>query len=87
VGLRPGRTPARLDEETLRGSDGEQIKVIHAYGHGGSGITLGYGVATDLLNKHFACWYEQKRGTRSNSVSAPTDASKLSSWYKFRSKL
>lgn len=42
VGLRPGRKEVRveLDQSTLPG-----IPVVHNYGHGGSGVTIGYGCA------------------------------------------
>jgi D-amino-acid oxidase len=44
VGLRPGRPKVRveLDHELL------PIPVIHNYGHGGSGITIGWGCAQDV---------------------------------------
>jgi len=44
VGLRPGRPEVRLelDHELLR------IPVIHDYGHGGSGITIGWGCAEEV---------------------------------------
>lgn len=44
VGLRPGRPAIRL--ETVRGPEGT---VVHCYGHGGSGITVSWGCADDVL--------------------------------------
>ena len=47
VGLRPARTPLRLEAETR-----EAGLVIHNYGHGGAGVTLSWGCAEavrDLL--------------------------------------
>ncbi|WP_020391475.1 FAD-dependent oxidoreductase [Kribbella catacumbae] len=46
VGLRPGRPEVRLerDDELLPG-----VPVVHNYGHGGSGITLGWGCAADAV--------------------------------------
>lgn len=29
---------------------GKSVRVIHCYGHGGSGITLAYGCAIDVAN-------------------------------------
>ncbi|MEN8584689.1 FAD-dependent oxidoreductase [Burkholderia sp. RS01] len=49
VGLRPGRHLIRLD---LR--DEQERMVIHSYGHGGSGVTVSWGVAyatLDLIGK------------------------------------
>lgn len=43
--LRPGRETVRLDSEILE--DGRTL--IHNYGHGGSGYTIGYGCAHDVL--------------------------------------
>ncbi|GAA5049717.1 NAD(P)/FAD-dependent oxidoreductase [Nocardia callitridis] len=42
VGLRPGRATVRLeiDHDTVDG-----IPVVHNYGHGGSGVTIGHGCA------------------------------------------
>jgi len=48
VGLRPGRTSVRLELETMK-IDGKDLKVIHNYGHGGSGYTLFYGCAQEVL--------------------------------------
>ena len=41
VGLRPGRCSVRLEKESDR--------IIHNYGHGGSGITLFWGCAKDVV--------------------------------------
>lgn len=51
VGLRPGRTPLRLDSE-LVSLEGEEVLVVHCYGHGGSGITLAMGCADDIVCNH-----------------------------------
>ncbi|XP_026749868.2 D-amino-acid oxidase [Galleria mellonella] len=50
VGLRPGRSEIRLEPEVIDGK-----LYIHNYGHGGSGFTLFWGCATnvvDLLEKY-----------------------------------
>lgn len=49
VGLRPGRPQVRLECETLSLPRGKEFKVIHNYGHGGSGVTLSWGCATDVV--------------------------------------
>ena len=43
VGLRPGRPSVRLEEEI----SGER-RVVHCYGHGGSGVTLSWGCAAEV---------------------------------------
>lgn len=45
VGLRPGRRTVRLVEDAPVGAG---VRVVHNYGHGGSGITLGWGCAADV---------------------------------------
>lgn len=45
VGLRPVRPTVRLESEQL--SDGGRL--IHCYGHGGSGVTLSWGCAAEVL--------------------------------------
>src|SRR4051812_40179964 len=45
VGLRPGRPAVRLERETL--PDGRPL--IHDYGHGGSGFTLSWGCAGEVV--------------------------------------
>jgi D-amino-acid oxidase len=44
VGLRPARATVRV--ETVREPE---RTVVHNYGHGGSGITLSWGCADDVL--------------------------------------
>ena len=44
VGLRPGRTEVRLEKEML----GNRL-LVHNYGHGGSGVTLSWGCADDVV--------------------------------------
>jgi D-amino-acid oxidase len=46
VGLRPGRPAIRLEAEHFR--DG--TRVIHCYGHGGSGVTLSWGCADEVAD-------------------------------------
>eukprot|EP01038_Epipyxis_sp_PR26KG_P007915 gene7915-10743_t len=55
VGLRPGRTPLRLESETITGSNegiGDSLNIIHCYGHGGSGVTIAMGCANDVVMNH-----------------------------------
>lgn len=49
VGLRPGRPRVRLERESLSSPMGKEFKVIHNYGHGGSGVTLCWGCAMDVV--------------------------------------
>jgi len=44
VGLRPGRPSVRLEAEARGGR-----QVVHNYGHGGSGVTLSWGCAEDVV--------------------------------------
>lgn len=46
VGLRPGRPEIRLESDSKQ--SGDPLRV-HNYGHGGSGITLSWGCAEDVL--------------------------------------
>ncbi|NND00046.1 MAG: FAD-binding oxidoreductase [Gammaproteobacteria bacterium] len=53
VGLRPARKAVRLELEMIKGSQ----PVIHNYGHGGSGFTVAWGCADEVLqltNNYFA---------------------------------
>lgn len=45
VGLRPGRDVVRLERGTLM--DGRPV--IHNYGHGGAGFTVGWGCASEVV--------------------------------------
>ena len=45
VGLRPGRSAVRLEVETQPGG----ALLAHNYGHGGSGVTLSWGCAEDIV--------------------------------------
>jgi D-amino-acid oxidase len=45
VGLRPERAAVRLEEERTGAA-----RVIHNYGHGGSGVSLSWGCARDVTN-------------------------------------
>jgi len=44
VGLRPGRTSVRLEKESI-----QNRSLIHNYGHGGSGVTLSWGCADEVV--------------------------------------
>ena len=44
VGLRPGRPVVRLEREIINGAT-----VVHNYGHGGSGVTLSWGCAEEVV--------------------------------------
>jgi len=44
VGLRPGRTEVRLEKEEI-----DNLVLIHNYGHGGSGVTLSWGCADEVV--------------------------------------
>jgi D-amino-acid oxidase len=50
-GLRPFREAnVRVERETRTKKDGTASRVIHSYGQGGSGFTLSFGCATDVLS-------------------------------------
>jgi len=49
VGLRPARTSIRVEREDINYAKDKKIKMIHNYGHGGSGLTLFWGCAQDVL--------------------------------------
>ncbi|XP_015770496.1 PREDICTED: D-aspartate oxidase-like [Acropora digitifera] len=57
VGLRPGRNSARLEKEEKRFRDksGKEacLKIVHNYGHGGSGLTMHWGCALDTADLVF----------------------------------
>ncbi|CAG2121267.1 unnamed protein product, partial [Medioppia subpectinata] len=49
VGLRPARESVRLEVEVVTNL-GNKLHVVHNYGHGGSGVTLSYGCAREVLH-------------------------------------
>ncbi|KAF8875165.1 hypothetical protein BD779DRAFT_1678369 [Infundibulicybe gibba] len=50
-GLRPFRdTNVRVDQEQRLKADGTRSRIIHSYGQGGSGFTLSFGCAADVLS-------------------------------------
>ncbi|XP_012277457.1 D-aspartate oxidase [Orussus abietinus] len=49
VGLRPGRQQVRLEVENPRIVNGLKCVIVHNYGHGGSGVTLSWGCALDVV--------------------------------------
>jgi len=56
AGFRPGRSSIRLEKELIDTGRGRTIPVVHSYGHGGSGVTLHWGCAGDvvqLVSQHF----------------------------------
>lgn len=50
AGLRPGRPQVRLERDHIRDKYGNTLEVIHNYGHGGSGVTLSWGCAHDVVD-------------------------------------
>jgi D-amino-acid oxidase len=46
VGLRPGRSTVRLEEDEPLSSG---ARVVHNYGHGGAGVTLSWGCAREVV--------------------------------------
>ena len=57
VGLRPMRkTGIRVEKQTIKGTDGEPLVVVHNYGHGGYGYQTSYGcsqTAEQLIHEAF----------------------------------
>lgn len=49
VGLRPHRTPVRIEKEIINTAT-NKIKVVHNYGHGGYGVTTAPGCAKYAVN-------------------------------------
>uniref|UniRef100_A0A1A8S8E0 D-aspartate oxidase n=1 Tax=Nothobranchius rachovii TaxID=451742 RepID=A0A1A8S8E0_9TELE len=48
VGLRPSRKNPRVEREVVQ-VQGHRVPVVHNYGHGGSGVTLAWGTALDVM--------------------------------------
>lgn len=57
VGLRPGRKNPRVEREVVQ-LQGRRVLVVHNYGHGGSGVTLAWGTAVDVLGLVRQCLHE-----------------------------
>ena len=49
MGLRPGRPSVRLEAEQWQLKGGGTLPVVHNVGHGGSGLTLAWGCAEDVV--------------------------------------
>uniref|UniRef100_A0A0K0CTS1 DAO domain-containing protein n=1 Tax=Angiostrongylus cantonensis TaxID=6313 RepID=A0A0K0CTS1_ANGCA len=45
VGIRPGRSIVRVEAELRTTENGTTYKVVHNYGHGGTGFSIGWGTA------------------------------------------
>jgi D-amino-acid oxidase len=50
VGLRPVRPVVRVETELRPSHADPGHAVVHCYGHGGSGITMSWGCAEDVVN-------------------------------------
>jgi D-amino-acid oxidase len=50
VGLRPGRGRVRLEAVPSPTPEDPDRTVVHCYGHGGSGVTVSWGCAADVLD-------------------------------------
>jgi len=113
VGLRPGRTPLRLDAENFHitssstsssssnsssssgsnsssgsSSSRSSVPIVHCYGHGGSGITLAYGCAKDVVNKFLLPALREFKGTgAAEGATAGGGAGDLSTWIKHTSRI
>ena len=49
VGLRPARPTVRLEAVQLETARDDEVTIVHNYGHGGSGVTLSWGCAEDVV--------------------------------------
>ncbi|XP_041375730.1 D-aspartate oxidase-like isoform X2 [Gigantopelta aegis] len=49
AGLRPCRSPPRIEKEFLF-SQGRKLRIVHNYGHGANGITLSWGTSLDAVD-------------------------------------
>jgi len=86
AGLRPGRTPLRLESLRRRREQNQNqagtgdMLVVHNYGHGGSGITLAMGCADDVVRNHIEPFL-------SSTPSLQAQQWESSEWIRFRSRL
>lgn len=67
VSKHAGQRPSRKGGIRLELEIGPKAKVIHNYGHGGSGVTLSWGCASDVANII-------RQDLRGNSMSKPLKA-------------
>ena len=81
AGLRPGRTPLRLDSSVVKRGDRRPLLVCHNYGHGGSGITLAMGCADDIVKNHVEPFLS------SQDAAGPGPAWVMSQWMTIRSRM
>lgn len=51
VGLRPGRSSLRLESSVVKRTV-DEVLLVHCYGLGGSGFTIGPGLAEDIVINH-----------------------------------
>jgi D-amino-acid oxidase len=51
VGLRPGRPRVRLETVRTPTAEDADRTVVHCYGHGGSGVTVSWGCADDVVTE------------------------------------
>jgi D-amino-acid oxidase len=63
--LRPGRAPLRLESEWVNNAQQRRVQITHCYGHGGSGVTLAFGCAEDVLRDHVKPFLQQHQTMRS----------------------
>ena len=71
TGRRPTRSPLRMEiEEGLGGGGGARLPpVLHLYGHGGCGVTIGIGSAHDAVVNVVKPFLEQRRRQRNSDGS------------------
>jgi D-amino-acid oxidase len=52
VGLRPGRPTVRVEEDDVDEDHAvdSNVRILHNYGHGGSGITISWGCASEIVD-------------------------------------
>ncbi len=53
VGVRCGRKLVRVEHELIKNNQGQQIPLIHCYGHGGSGVSASWASADEVLKRCF----------------------------------
>ncbi|XP_012943189.1 D-aspartate oxidase [Aplysia californica] len=69
AGLRPGRSSLRLEKEELE-FDGQPMKVVHNYGHGGAGVTLFHGCAQRVKDMVKECLRPEASSSSTHKAAA-----------------